>query len=202
MGCAPKVNLLGIRRTIKSQRRQRPEIFWPSNRKRQAAHPSQRLFQPESSRPGRPDLPAYRRRARSLRPTLRRHPRIFRTGGAIELDIAPSIAEDRWRLKRAPQTRPPNAPAPSKPASSLSAASANSTLSPRRIGLGPPSFPSAKPSPAPARCGPGRQAARQQALAEAQLLPSVHIPGAKSTIRPAASRPHFCKLGLIFRAPA
>jgi hypothetical protein len=101
MGCAPKVNLLGIRRTIKSQRRQRPEIFWPSNRKRQAAHPSQRLFQPESSRPGRPDLPAYRRRARSLRPTLRRHPRIFRTGGAIELDIAPSIAED---------PRPSNAP--------------------------------------------------------------------------------------------
>jgi hypothetical protein len=33
-------------------------------------------------------------------------------------------------------------------------------------------------------------------------LPCLHIPRAKSTIRPATSRPNFCKLGLIFRAPA
>ena len=47
-----------------------------------------------------------------------------------------------------------------------------------------------------------RQAVRKQALDEAHCLPSSHIVRAKSTIRPATSRPNFCKLGLIFRPPA
>jgi len=46
-----------------------------------------------------------------------------------------------------------------------------------------------------------RQAVRQQALEEANCLPSLPIARGKSTIRPTTSRRKFCKSGLNFPAP-
>jgi len=149
--------------------------------------------------------------------------------GAIELELAQSIAEDHWRLKRAraletgifalghlgqlgalaTSDRDDPAQLPIDEALSQArtwlAKGENFQLLALAVMYSTPSAstaPSRRTWLSSAPCGPNARPPVIRRSKRPNYSPSLPIARAKSTIRRATFRPKSCKLGLIFRPPA
>jgi hypothetical protein len=146
--------------------------------------------------------------------------------GALEIDLAQSIAEDRWRLKRARAletgifalghlgqlgalpTSDRDDPAQFPIDEALSRArtwlakSESFQLLALAVMYSTPSAstaPSRRTWPSSAPFGPSTRPPDNRRSKKPNCLPSLPIVKANHTTRSATSRPTFCKLGLIFR---